>query len=109
AQSSAKAQAVKLFLEFMTTDPEAIAILGVDRGITSHTSAQQTLASIEDGKFLNTLEWKGHQVVQSYYNHQVSLGQILYIHPYYEHDSFRNVYELPIERFLLGDRTANHS
>lgn len=109
AQSSAKATAVKLFLEFMTTDPEAIAILGVDRGITSHQSAQATLASIDEGRFLNTLEWKGHSVVQTYYNHQVTLGQMLYIHPYYEHDSFRNVYELPIERFLLGDRTANQA
>ena len=109
AESSAKAYAVKLFLEFMTTDSEALAILGVDRGVTSHQSAQNYLTSLDDGRFLNTLEWQGHHIVQTYFNHQVSLGQNLYIHPYYEHDSFRNVYELPIERFLLGTNTATQS
>ena len=106
AESDAKKEAVKTFIEFMTTDPEAVEILGVDRGISSNTDTQAILMASTTTDFLNSLEWQGHNVVQEYYNHQLSLSQNLYIHPYYEHNTFRAIYESPIESFLLGNSTA---
>ncbi|MBE0700506.1 MAG: carbohydrate ABC transporter substrate-binding protein, partial [Acholeplasmataceae bacterium] len=106
---SVKQQAVKTFLEFMTTDSEAVAILGVDRGVSNNMVTQNILTGITTTDFTETLEWQGHDIVQSLYNHQLTLSQDLYIHPFYEHDTFRNVYETPIERFLLGDNTATQA
>lgn len=105
-ESKTRKAAVKAFIEFMTSDPEAIKILGVDRGISSHQDTQEYLRNSTDPVFTNTLEWEGHQIVQDYYNHQLSLNQKLYIHPYYEHDTFRKIYENPIESFLLGNKTG---
>lgn len=99
---SAKAEAVRTFIEFMTTDPEAVAVLGVDRGVPSNTTAKAILEASTDPVFTDTLEWQGHLIVQEYYDHQITLSQNLYIHPYYEHDTFRRIYEMPIERFLFN-------
>jgi len=107
--SDLKKQAVKTFLEFITTNPEAVKILGVDRGVPSHADAFAILDASTDPDFKNTNEWRGHEIVQEYYNHQLSLGQKLYIHPYYEHDTFRKVYEGPIESFLNGSITGKQA
>lgn len=108
-KSSAKKEAVKTFIEFMTTDPEAIAILGVDRGVTSHADAQTLLKDIPNRDYETTLEWQGHQVVQSIYQNQLTQNINLYIHPYYEHYLFRSIYEAPIESFLMNTINANEA
>ncbi len=104
--SDTKKEAVKTFLEFMTTDPEAVAILGVDRGVSNNTVTQDILKAVTTTDFQASLEWQGHNIVQSFFNHQLTLSQDLYIHPYYEHATFRAIYESPIESFLLGNITA---
>jgi oligogalacturonide transport system substrate-binding protein len=109
AESESKKLAVKTFLEFITTDPEAVKILGVDRGVPSHQTARTILSSSTDPVYTSSLEWLGHNIVQSLFDHQVSVGQDLYIHPYYEHDSFRRIYEIPIEKFLFNTYTANQA
>jgi oligogalacturonide transport system substrate-binding protein len=93
-------------MEFLTTDPEAVAILGVDRGVPSNTVGRSILENDAVTDFTATLEWQGHEIVQACYDHQLTLGTDLYIHPYYEHDLFREIYEAPIERFLNGSATA---
>ncbi len=108
-ESDAKREAVKTFIEFMTTDPEAVEILGVDRGVSNHSETQSILASSTAFDFTQTLEWKGHEVVQTLFNAQQSSGVDLYIHPYYEHSSFRAIYESPIESFLLNTINANEA
>ncbi len=107
--SDLKKVAVKTFIEFITTDPEAVKILGVDRGISSNSVTRGLLESSTDPVFTATNEWKGHVIVQEYFNHQLTLDQNLYIHPYYEHDSFRKIYENPIESFLLGNTTGRQA
>ncbi|HHX80140.1 MAG TPA: carbohydrate ABC transporter substrate-binding protein [Acholeplasmataceae bacterium] len=108
-KSDLKKAAVKTFLEFITTDPEAVLILGVDRGISSHADTQAMLKDSKDHDFTKTNEWLGHEIVQDYYNNQLSLGQKLYIHPYYEHDTFRKIYEDQIEKFLRGTATGREA
>ncbi|MDY0209929.1 MAG: ABC transporter substrate-binding protein [Acholeplasma sp.] len=108
-QSETKQKAVEAFLEFMTTDPEAVKVLGVDRGVSNHTVTQSILANDETNSFKNTLEWKGHDIVQAYYNAQLEENIDLYIHPFYEHDTFRKIYESPIEKFLFGTVTAQQA
>ena len=108
-ESDAKKEAVKTFLEFMTTDPEAVAILGVDRGVSNNLDTQALLSAVTEKDFVNSLEWKGHEVVQTLFNHQLTLDQDLYIHPYYEHNTFRAIYESPIESFLLNNINANEA
>lgn len=107
--SDAKQAAVKTFIEFMTTDPEAVAILGVDRGVSSNRTTQMLLKAIEGKNFEQSLEWQGHTVVQAMYNQQLSNSIELYIHPYYEHNTFRAIYEGPIESFLLNNINANEA
>ncbi|MBM7453858.1 oligogalacturonide transport system substrate-binding protein [Acholeplasma morum] len=107
--SKEKQEAVKTFIEFMTTDPEAVAILGVDRGVSSNTDTQTALKAVSDADYSNSLEWKGHEVVQSMYNHQLEESINLYIHPYYEHNTFRAIYEGPIESFLLNNINATEA
>lgn len=97
-----KKEAVRAFIEFMTSDPAAVKALGVDRGVPGNADAKATLEASTDPVFTDSLEWQGHLIVQNTYNHQLSLSQNLYIHPYYEHDTFRNIYEMPIERFLFN-------
>lgn len=109
AASEVKSKAVKTFIEFMTTDPEAVRILGVDRGVSNHEITQQLLSNDTNVDFKNTLEWKGHTVVQTYFASSLSNNINLYIHPYYEHDTFRMIYEAPIERFLFGNATAQQA
>lgn len=108
-ESDAKKEAVQTFIDFMTTDPEAVLILGVDRGVSNHSETQSILESASSKNFKQTLEWKGHQVVQTLFNTQKSNGVDLYIHPYYEHSSFRAIYESPIESFLLNNINANEA
>lgn len=108
-KSDLKKRAVKAFLEFITTDPEAVLTLGVDRGVPSHTGARSLLENATTVDFTTTNEWQGHEIVQEYYNNQLALGQELYIHPYYEHDTFRKVYEDPIEKFLNGSITGKQA
>ena len=103
-ESEAKKEAVATFLEFMTTDPEAVEILGVDRGVSSILSVQDIL-STSTSNFTETLEWQGHFIVQELYDHELSLGVDLYIHPYYEHATFRKFYENIIESFLTAGKT----
>lgn len=105
--SPSKQLAVKTFIEFMTTNADAIKILGVDRGVSSNSVAYQVLLNSTDPIFSDTLEWQGHEIVQELYTNQISLSQNLYIHPYYEHDIFRQIYEMPIEKFLFNTYTAN--
>lgn len=107
--SDAKQTAVKTFIEFMTTDPEAVAILGVDRGVSSNSTTQTLLKAVEGKNFEQSLEWQGHTVVQAMYNQQLSNNIELYIHPYYEHNTFRAIYEGPIESFLLNNINANEA
>ncbi|MCV2232716.1 ABC transporter substrate-binding protein [Acholeplasma manati] len=107
--SDAKQTAVKTFIEFMTTDPEAVAILGVDRGVSSNSTTQTLLKAVEGKNFEQSLEWQGHTVVQAMYNQQLSNSIELYIHPYYEHNTFRAIYEGPIESFLLNNINANEA
>ncbi|MDG0889629.1 ABC transporter substrate-binding protein [Paracholeplasma manati] len=107
--SDAKQAAVKTFIEFMTTDPEAVAILGVDRGVSSNSTTQTLLKAVEGKNFEQSLEWQGHDVVQAMYNQQLSNNIELYIHPYYEHNTFRAIYEGPIESFLLNNINANEA
>lgn len=107
AKSSVKKENVKKFLEFMTTDPEAVKILGVDRGVPSNSVAFDILKS--DAKYTNSLEWIGHNTVQTYYDNQLSEGLDLYIHPYYEHDTFRKAYEQHIQKFLYAEFTAQQA
>ena len=107
--SDAKQTAVKTFIEFMTTDPEAVAILGVDRGVSSNSTTQTLLKAVEGKNFEQSLEWQGHDVVQAMYNQQLSNNIELYIHPYYEHNTFRAIYEGPIESFLLNNINANEA
>lgn len=107
--SDAKQTAVKTFIEFMTTDPEAVAILGVDRGVSSNSTTQTLLKAVEGKNFEQSLEWQGHDVVQAMYNQQLSNSIELYIHPYYEHNTFRAIYEGPIESFLLNNINANEA
>jgi oligogalacturonide transport system substrate-binding protein len=107
--SPAKQAAVKTFIEFMTTDPEAVAILGVDRGVSSNSTTQDLLKAVVDKDYENSLEWQGHTVVQAMYNQQLSQNIQLYIHPYYEHNTFRAIYEGPIESFLLNNINANEA
>jgi len=106
AESDTKKEAVRTFIEFMTTDPEAVEILGVDRGVSSNAVTQDILKSSITNDYEDSLEWQGHEIVQAYYDHQLTLNQELYIHPYYEHNTFRAIYESPIESFLLGNVTA---
>jgi len=108
-QSDAKKEAVKTFIEFMTTDPEAVAILGVDRGVSSNSDTQAILKAAEGKNFESSLEWQGHEVVQMMYNYQITQNIHLYIHPYYEHNTFRAIYEAPIESFLLNNKNANEA
>ncbi len=108
-ESEAKKEAVKTFLEFMTTDPEAVEILGVDRGVSNNSETQSILMAATNKNFTDSLEWKGHMVVQTLFNHQLTLSQNLYIHPYYEHNTFRAIYESPIESFLLNNINANEA
>ncbi|MDI6453132.1 ABC transporter substrate-binding protein [Peloplasma aerotolerans] len=105
-ESDAKKEAVRTFIEFMTTDPEALEILGVDRGVTNHSLAQDLLRTATSKDFTQTLEWKGHETVQTFYQTQIENDINLYIHPYYEHATFRAIYEQPIENFLLNRITA---
>ncbi|MCR3905543.1 MAG: ABC transporter substrate-binding protein [Tenericutes bacterium] len=107
--SDAKKEAVRTFLEFMTTDPEAVEILGVDRGVSNHSDTQSILNTSTVKDFTQTLEWQGHVVVQNYYDIQIENDINLYIHPYYEHATFRAIYESPIEKFLLKTMTANEA
>lgn len=109
ANDPAKKAAVKAFIEFMTSDPDAVRILGVDRGVPSNSLAYNTLLESTDPVFTATREWEGHVIVQQNYESQISEGINLYIHPYYEHDVFRRIYELPIEKFLFGTYTANQA
>lgn len=108
-KSTAKQEAVKTFIEFMTTDPDAVAILGVDRGVSSNTTTQTLLKAVAEKDFEHSLEWQGHDVVQSIYNQQLTEEIELYIHPYYEHNTFRAIYEGPIESFLLNNINANEA
>ena len=102
----AKKQAIETFIEFITTDPEAVRILGVDRGVPSHDTAQNILLETTTFDFTATREWEGHLIVQSLFDNQVESEIDLYIHPYYEHDVFRRIYEMPIEKFLFNQYTA---
>lgn len=108
-QSDAKKEAVKAFIEFMTTDPQAVAILGVDRGVSSNTDTQAILKAVSDKNYQSSLEWQGHDVVQTMYQYQLTQQLNLYIHPYYEHNTFRAIYEAPIESFLLNNKNANEA
>jgi oligogalacturonide transport system substrate-binding protein len=108
-ESEAKKQAVKTFLEFLTSNQSAVLALGVDRGVPSNQEAFTFLSDSTAPIFTETLEWEGHNIVQEYYDNQVSLGQNLYIHPYYEHDVFRRIYQIPIEKFLFNTYTANQA
>ncbi len=108
-ESEAKQVAVKRFLEFFTANQAAIIALGVDRGVPSNQVAYGFLNDSVNPIFTDTLEWEGHNIVQEYYSNQVRLEQNLYIHPYYEHDVFRRIYEMPIERFLFNTYTANQA
>jgi len=107
--SEQKKEAVRTFIEFMTTHPEALDILGVDRGVTNHSDAQAFLSTSTVKDFTQTLEWKGHLTVQSFYQTQISNDIDLYIHPYYEHATFRAIYEAPIENFLLNRINATQA
>jgi oligogalacturonide transport system substrate-binding protein len=107
--SAAKQAAVKTFIEFMTTDPDAVAILGVDRGVSSNSTTQTLLKAVTGKNFEASLEWQGHNVVQAMYNQQLTNNIQLYIHPYYEHNTFRAIYEGPIESFLLNNINANEA
>lgn len=102
-QSDAKKEAVKTFLEFMTTDPEAVEILGVDRGVSSILSVQDILENASTN-YTDTLEWQGHFIVQELYDYELSMDVNLYIHPYYEHATFRKFYENIIESFLTAGK-----
>ncbi len=108
-ESESKKLAVKTFLEFMVSNEEAIIALGVDRGVPNNELAYNVLRESTNPVFTDTFEWQGHRIVQEYYNNQVSLQQDLYIHPYYEHDVFRRIYEIPIEKFLFNTYTANQA
>ncbi len=108
-ESDAKKEAVKTFLEFMTTDSEAVEILGVDRGVSNNSDTQALLSAATEKDFTNSLEWKGHEVVQTLFNHQLTEDVNLYIHPYYEDNTFRAIYESPIESFLLNNINANEA
>lgn len=107
AKSNQKKENIKKFLEFMTTDPQAVEILGVDRGVPSNKLAYELLK--EDVKFTNSLEWVGHNAVQALYDNQASKDINLYIHPYYEHDTFRKAYEQHIQKFLFAEFTAQQA
>jgi len=109
AASPAKREAVQTFIEFLTTDPDAVVLLGVDRGVPSNAIAKSILQNATSVDYSATLEWQGHDIVQACYDHQRTLGTDLYIHPYYEHDVFREIYEAPIERFLNGTATATEA
>jgi len=107
--SAAKKAAVRTFIEFMTADPDAVKILGVDRGVPSNQTAKSILEQSTDPVFTDTFEWQGHLIVQACYEHQMTLEQDLYIHEYYEHDTFREIYEMPIEKFLFNTYTATQA
>lgn len=104
AKNSKKKALIEDFLNFMFTDEKAVKALGVDRGIPSHATAQEILRNA-GSEFTDTLEWKGHDYVQSAYNSQKAAGIDLYIHPYYEHETFRLFYEDLIEKLLSGVMT----
>ncbi|PKK87552.1 MAG: hypothetical protein CVV63_00615 [Tenericutes bacterium HGW-Tenericutes-8] len=108
-ESDAKKAAVKAFIEFMTTDPEAVKVLGVDRGVSNNQVTQDILLADTTTQFTNTLEWQGHEIVQTYFDAQIEADIDLYIHPFYEHDTFRKIYESPIEKFLFGNYTAQQA
>jgi ABC-type glycerol-3-phosphate transport system substrate-binding protein len=95
------AQEVEKFLNFILTDEEAVRRLGVERGVPSNQVAYEIL---EENNELLSLEYDGHQEVQKLYNANNTVD--LYIHPYYEDDTFRQVYELEFDAWLLGNKTS---
>ncbi len=97
-------KAVETFLNFITTDEEAIKRLGLERGVPSNELAFEVL---EKNDLLQGLEWDGHLIVQEYFDNNKECD--LYIHPYYEDDTFRQVYEKEFELWLLGDKTADRA
>ena len=102
--SESKKEAIETFINYLFTDEFAVKTLGLERGVTSHQGGYQILQAND---LLKGLEWDGHQIVQSKYQQSITSGVDLYIHPYYEDDTFRKVYEQEIEAWLLGDRVAS--
>jgi oligogalacturonide transport system substrate-binding protein len=92
---------VEKFLNFILTNEEAVRRLGVERGVPSNQIAYGIL---EEHDELDSLEYQGHQEVQKLYNANKDVN--LYIHPYYEDDTFRQVYELEFDAWLLGNKTS---
>lgn len=94
--------AVEKFLNFILTNEEAVRKLGVERGVPSNKIAYQIL---EGHNELASLEYDGHIEVQTLYDANETVD--LYIHPYYEDDTFRKVYELEMDAWLRGDKAAS--
>lgn len=104
--STDKKEIIETFINYLFSDEYAVTTLGLERGVTSHSDGYKVL---ESNNLLKGLEWEGHGFVQDLYNESLENDVDLYIHPYYEDDTFRKVYEQEIEAWLLGDKVASQA
>lgn len=82
------------FINWMFTDPEAIKILGTERGVPSNKVTYDTLKA--DGMLTD----KDLQIEA-----MIDEADTLYLSPYYEEPNVVDAYDTALERFLYGETT----
>lgn len=86
------------FLNWMYTDPQAIEILGTERGIPANDVAYNTLK--EDG-LLSERDLQIEQMIEE--------ADTLYMSPYYEEPNVADAYNTALDKFLYGESTAEEA
>ncbi len=86
------------FLNWMYTDPQAIEILGTERGVPANQVAYDTLNS--DG-LLSDRDILVEQMIED--------ADTLYMSPYYEEPNVADAYNNALDKFLYGESTAQEA
>lgn len=86
------------FLNWMFTDPEAIEILGTERGIPANQVTYDTLN--EDG-LLTDRDIEIEQMIDE--------ADSFYMSPYYEEPNVADAYDTALDKFLYGETTAEEA
>ncbi|WOO87094.1 ABC transporter substrate-binding protein [Mollicutes bacterium LVI A0039] len=86
------------FLNWMYTDPEAIKILGTERGIPSNEVTYETL---EKEGILTERDIQVDKMLEE--------TDTLYMSPYYEEPNVADAYNNALDKFLYGESTAEEA
>lgn len=86
------------FLNWMYTDPQAIEILGTERGVPSNSVAHDTL---------NTNGLLTDQDIQV--EKMIEEADTLYLSPFYEEPNVADAYNAALDKFLFGETSAEEA